>query len=98
MSEVLVTGICHTLASYVSMQTFPTFTESGGHLSVRAPAGTAAARQAAAHPRTGDIRSRFMVFHLREISAAERAALRRRRPSRALAREDDLRRLSPRVH
>src|SRR5262249_54100490 len=33
---VLDGGICHTLASYVSMQTFPTFTESGGHRSVPA--------------------------------------------------------------
>ncbi len=41
-------GICHTLASYLSMQTLPTFTESGGHLSVAARAGVAAARQMAA--------------------------------------------------
>src|SRR5262249_13261629 len=47
-SEVLRGGIDQTLASYVSMQLFPTFTESGGHLSVAAPAGTATARQTAA--------------------------------------------------
>ena len=47
-SEVLEGGICHTLASLVSMQTFPTFTESGGHLRVPAPAGTAATRATAA--------------------------------------------------
>lgn len=43
ISDVLDGGICHTLASYVSMQAFPTFTESGGHLSVPAVAGTATA-------------------------------------------------------
>src|SRR5262249_42637673 len=46
-SAVLVGGICHTLASYVSMHTFPTFNESGGHLRVAARAD-AAARQTTA--------------------------------------------------
>jgi hypothetical protein len=47
-SAVFVGGIYQTLASYVSMHTFPTFTESGGHLSVAARAAAAAASQTAA--------------------------------------------------
>jgi hypothetical protein len=46
-SVVFEGGICHKLASYVSMQTVPTATESGGHLSVPAQAGIAAARHTA---------------------------------------------------
>src|SRR5262249_47359744 len=59
---VFEVGICQTLASYVSMQTLPTFTESGGHLSVPAPAGTAATRQTAVQPTTMDLRNPFMVL------------------------------------
>src|SRR5262249_22131312 len=46
-STVFVGGICHTLASYVSMHTFPTLTESGGHLSVTARTGAATPRHMA---------------------------------------------------
>src|SRR5262249_60278465 len=49
-SPVFEGGISQRLASYVSMQTLPTFTESGGHLSVPDPADAAAARQTAATP------------------------------------------------
>ena len=47
-SAAFVGGICQTLASYVSTHTFPTFTESGGHLSVAARAAAAATSQTAA--------------------------------------------------
>src|SRR5262249_30920491 len=60
-SFVFAGSICHTLASYVSMQTFPTFTESGGHLSVPAPAGTATARQTAVQPPTMYLRNSLIV-------------------------------------
>src|SRR5215510_1934584 len=43
------------------MQLVPTFTESGGHLSVPATTGTAAARQTAAQPTTMYLRIPFMV-------------------------------------
>src|SRR5882762_5832720 len=36
MREVLLTGISMTIASYLSTQTLPTFTESAAHLSVPA--------------------------------------------------------------
>jgi hypothetical protein len=45
-------------------EAFPTFTESGGHFSMSAAAGTTAARQAATAPRTGDLRARFICFSL----------------------------------
>src|SRR5215469_13225890 len=61
-SAVFEGGICQTLASYVSMQTFPTFTESGGHLSVPAPADSAAARQTAVQPTTMYLRNPVMVL------------------------------------
>src|SRR5262252_8469146 len=61
-SAVFEDGICHTLASYVSMQTLPTFTESGGHLSVPAPADTAATRQTAVQPTTMYLRNPVMVL------------------------------------
>src|SRR5215468_8285890 len=81
-SAVFEGGICHTLASYVSMQTFPTFTESGGHLSVPAPAGTAAPRQTAVQPTTMYLRNAVMVSTCLSLRipayrswAAERAAV-----------------------
>src|SRR5262250_864453 len=42
-SAVFAGSICHRLASYVSTQVLPTLTESGGHRSVVAWAGNAAA-------------------------------------------------------
>ena len=45
-------------------EAFPTFTESGGHFSVAAAAGTTAASQVAMAPRTGDLRARFVCFSL----------------------------------
>jgi hypothetical protein len=43
------------------MQLVPTFTESGGHLSVPALAGTAATRQTAVYPTMVYLRTAFMV-------------------------------------
>src|SRR5262249_51371646 len=84
--EVFEGGICHTLASYVSMQAFPTFTESGGHLSVPPPAGTAATTETAVQPTTMYLRKPCMVHLLsppHPVSrswAAERAAVLLTRP------------------
>src|SRR5215475_3301188 len=61
-SAVFEGGICHTLASYVSMQTLPTFTESGGHLSVPAPADPAAARHTTATRTMPNTEGVFMVL------------------------------------
>src|SRR5262249_57940190 len=61
-SFVFVGSIFHTLASYVSMQTFPTFTESGGHLSVPAPAGMSTARHTAAAPPRPQLRQYFTIL------------------------------------
>src|SRR5262245_28181533 len=44
------------------MQLLPAFTESGGHLSVPAPAGTAAATPTAVQPMTMYLRTPFMVL------------------------------------
>src|SRR5262245_32052630 len=44
-SAVFAGSICHTLASYLSTQTFPTFIESDGHLSVPASAVAALVRE-----------------------------------------------------
>src|SRR5262249_15750622 len=49
------------LASYVSMQLVPTFTESGGHLSVPARAGAAATRHTTVQPMTTYLRTPGMV-------------------------------------
>ena len=53
-SAVFAGSICHRLASYVSTQVLPTLTESGGHRSVVAWAGNAAAihRTAVTHDLT----------------------------------------------